>query len=331
MSTQSPSRWGAAGRVVRAVPFDLVLVLVLVLFVGPNWGGTDGGSLLGFLLGGAFLFFAPGYVLVAALFPGSARGTGSGRTAFTLTFPERVAVSFGASLTLLPLLALVVAVVGPLSTGRVVGVVAGFAVLTALVATVRRLRLPAERRYSVPTGQWLSRGRAFLTGGSALTTAINLCLAISVLAGLGMGAYAFATPQPGPEYSELALVTDNGSAGYVSGDYPTNLTRGQPAQLTVSVENQYREPVEYTVVSELQQVQTFDERIRVVSETEQHRFSRTIEPGQTWYQPHRIRPQQAGTDQRLVYYLYRGDAPADANGSSADRTVQLWVNVSTGV
>jgi uncharacterized membrane protein len=282
------------------------------------------------MLGAAFLFFAPGYVLVAAAVPGSAR---AGESQFTpTTFAERLLLAFGVSVTLLPLFALVVAVAGPLSTTRIVGIVAAVVVLGTFVGWVRRLRLPVEHRYDVPTGRWLTQFRGFLTGGSALTTVVNVVLALSVLVGLGAGAYTVATPQPDAEFTEFALLTDNGSSEYVSGDYPTTLTRGQPVTLTVSVENQHHDAASYTVVAELQQVRVGDDnRIRVLSESEQNRLSRTVEPGQTWYQPHRIRPQQAGKNQRLVYYLYRGDAPADASAATADRQLQLWVNVSTGL
>lgn len=329
MSTESPSEVGRIGRAVRAVPLDLLLLVALSLFVATTWASTAGRPVVRLALGGVFLFFAPGYALLAALVPASSRPHGTGFA--PTTFGERLLLSFGASVTLLPLVALIVSVAGPLSTTRIVAVVAAVVLLGTLVGWVRRLRLPAEHRYSAPTDRWLSQTRAFLSGGSALTTAVNLVLAASVLVGVGAGAYVFATPQPDAEYTEFALLTDNGS-NYVSGDYPTNLTRGQPANLTVSVENQHRDAAMYTVVAELQRVSvTDDDRIRVLSQSERTRFARVVEPDQTWYQPHRIRPRQAGPNQRLVYYLYRGDAPEDASAATADRQLQLWVNVSTGV
>ncbi|SEO79194.1 Uncharacterized membrane protein [Halorientalis persicus] len=328
MSTESPS-WGRLGRAVRAVPFDLLLVVSVALFVATNLRATPDVASVRTLLGAVFLFFAPGYVLLAALVPDASH---VGESRFTpTTFAERLLLAFGASVTLLPLFALAVAVAGPLSTPRIVASVAAFVVLGTVVGWIRRLRLPVERRYSVPTDRWLTQARAFLTGGSAVTTAVNVTLACSVLLGLGAGAYAVTTPQPDAEFTEFALLTENGGSEYVSGDYPTNLTRGQAANLTVSVENQRREAARYTVVAELQQVRVTDDRIRVLSQSEQNRFSRTVGPGQTWYRPHRIRPRQAGTDQRLVYYLYRGAAPDDASAATADRHLQLWVNVSTGL
>ena len=329
MSTESPS-WGRLGRAVRAVPLDLLLVVSLALFVATNLRVTPDVASVRALLGTVFLFFAPGYVLLAAVVPDASH---VGESRFTpTTFAERLLLAFGASVTLLPLFALVVAVAGPLSTPRIVASVAAFVVLGTVVGWIRRLRLPVERRYSVPTDRWLTQVRGFLTGGSAVTTAVNVTLACSVLLGLGAGAYAVTTSQPDAEFTDFALLTDNGSSEYVSGDYPTELTRGQPANLTVSVENQRRDAARYTVVAELQQVRvTEDDRIRVLSQSERNRFSRTVGPGQTWYQPHRIRPQQAGRNQRLVYYLYRGTAPDDASAATADRHLQLWVDVSTGL
>ena len=310
----------------RLLPVDLVLVVTLVAVVATRWRPTTGVPVVRHLLGGAFLFFATGYALLAVLFPRSAGGDGRRG----LRFGDRLLLSFGVSVTLLPLFAIVVGTVGSLSTQTVFGAVAVFGIVTVLGATVRRFRLPVDRRYRVPTDRWLAGARTFLAGGSALTTAVNLTLALAVLAGLSAGAYTIATPQPDVEYTEFALLTDNGTE-YVSGNYPTNLTQGRSAQLTVSVENQRDEVANYSVVAELQRVQiTDDDRIRILAQSEQARFSQAVEPGQTWYQPHRIRPQRAGDGQRLVYYLYRGDPPTDASAATADRQLQLWVNVSTG-
>jgi uncharacterized membrane protein len=69
----------------------------------------------------------------------------------------------------------------------------------------------------------------------------------------------------------------------------------------------------------------------VLSETELQRLSVTLDPGQTWRRPHVVRPTQAGENLRLAYFLYRDEAPADPDVRSADRYLQLWINVSTDV
>src|SRR5882672_1390203 len=133
--------------------------LVLVLFVAPE------ASWLRIALGLPFVLFFPGYALVAALFPGSAGpgpgpgpGTGSGQGR-GLGALERVALSFGLSIAVVPLLGLALNYTAwGIRLVPVVLTVYAFTVILATVALARRAGLPLVARpefaVSMPRVDW---------------------------------------------------------------------------------------------------------------------------------------------------------------------------------
>lgn len=336
MTAQASSRWQWVSHALRTIPVDLLLVLGSVWLVAVGVHTQVTGRFGQFLLGSFVLFFAPGYVLVAALFPGA--GTETSRQARSvsdslsgpLTLGERLVLSFGASVALIPVLGLALALASlPYSLTVVTSTLAVLATLGAVIAWLRRIRLPRERRFGLALGKWGRDLYAFLAGGSSITSAVNIILAVSILVALGAVTYAVAVPQPSPGHTNFGLVTQNETTGeYVSSGYPTNMTQNEPADLVVQIENQHRESREYTVVAELQQVRTGDERIEVLTEREVARFQVEAESGETVHRPHTIQPQQAGDDLRLAYYFYRGEAPENPSAATADENLYLWTNVS---
>lgn len=91
------------------------------------------------IIGLAFIFFVPGYVLVTALFPGKK----------AITLLERAGLSFGLSIAISPLVALFLnytpygVVLEPLLVA-----LAAVTLAFMLVAVIRRRRLPAAERFS---------------------------------------------------------------------------------------------------------------------------------------------------------------------------------------
>lgn len=340
MSTQD-SNWQRVRSYLKAVPVDLLAILGVLAALTSTHALVPDGPIWTFLLGGLFLVFVPGYALLAVIFPRNAHTERASSVADLpgvsvedgIGFPERVALSFGMSVTLIPILALVLAAVGlPFTAATVGGILAATIVGSVLLAMYRRLRVPVEERFRLPLGQWASETRTFLFGGSWTDSIVNVVLVVCVLVGLSAAAYAFAVPQPDAQFTSFALLTRTPNGEYVSSNYPTNFTQGQPQELVVSVTNNRRKTTHYTVVAELQTVRTNrDDRLQVLSERKQRQFAITLDPNETWRRPHDITPQRAGKNLRLVYYLYRGNAPPNPSAETADKRLQLWINVSARV
>jgi len=348
----------------RALPADLAATLVYVVAVNlavflPGLNETP----LRVVLGLPLVLFVPGYVFIAALFPeagespaadgdgespaadgadgspdaggvddaGEAGGSGW-RSDRGIDGIERVALSFGLSIAIVPLIGL-----GLNFTPwgiRLVPIMVSLSVFvlgTTAVATRRRWALSAEDRFRVPYRSWLAAARAELfEPDSRADLALNVLLVASVLLAVGSVGYAVTVPKQGESFTELYLLTENDDGDLMADGYPTNLTAGENASLVVGVGNHEHEPTSYEVVVELQRVEVRNNSTRVRERRELDRFGTPeLEHNETWQRTRTVTPTMAGDRLRLQFLLFRGGAPANPAIDEAYRVTHLWVNVSS--
>jgi uncharacterized membrane protein len=387
-ATVTPDRWRAMlPAPVRRLPADLAAVAAFVLAtVGAVLLPVVSETPLRIVLGLPFVLFVPGYALVAALFPergpdragterddaGSATGDGDDAGSATgdgddaaphaadeggIDGIERVALSFGTSIAVVPLIGLVLNFT-PFGI-RLVPIVASLSAFTlgaTAVAAQRRWSLPPGDRFRVPYREWLRAGRSELFEPEDRTdAALNVLLAASVLLAVGSVGYAVAVPKQGEAFTELYLLTETDDGELVADDYPTEFVRGEAQSLVVGIGNQEHEPVNYTVVVELQRVEvrtvsngtdgppgggagTGDATatatpvnrtvVEVLEERRVTTFRTRLEHNRTWQLRHEVAPRMTGERLRLAYLLYEGPAPPEPTVDNAYREVHLWVNVS---
>lgn len=321
----------------RGLPVDLIVAVAFVLVADAVVSVAGALPILRAVVGFPILFFVPGYVLLAALFPaerapGRTARRGLPTTGRGLDVPTRLALSFGISVALLPVFAVALAFTPfGFGTASLLGLLTVFVLVGATVGAVQRLRLPPEARFQLSARRRVAGFLGFLTGPeSRAGVAVNLLLVVSVLvAGTGF-AYAVFVPPADQGYEDFMLLTESADGEYVSSGYPTEFTRGQGQELVVGVANHREAATSYTVVAELQRVRGQGSSFQVVQRSELSRFGATVEPGETWYGTHQVAPDMAGENLRLVYYLYRGDAPQNPTMTSADQHLHLWINSSLG-
>lgn len=285
-------------------------------------------------LAGALVLFFPGYALTTVVFP-AARETrpevGDVPAAFAdrtehagLPFLERLAVSFGLSVALVPLFAWTLQMVGAEFLAPNIAAVCGVATVLGLLAGgARRLSTSIGTRYVIPVGALTDYRRA-VRGRSELDGVLNVALAAAIVLSAGVVTFALVSPADGATYTQASLLTETENGTLVAADYPRNLTVGESGELVLLVENYERETVNYSVVAQLQRVESDG---TVVEANEVDRFSQTVRPGDAWELTHGVAPEMAGDDLRLTYLIYRGPAPEDPDVDSAYRHVTLWMNV----
>lgn len=328
----------------RSFPADLTAVaLLVVLTVGAALLPVVRETPLRIGLGLPFVLFAPGYALVAALFPdaGASPGDDESRRANGpagstreggIDGLERVALSFGASIAVSPLVGVVLNFtpwgIRPVPTLVSLG---GVTLVAASVGAQRRAALDPEDRFRVPYERWVAEARAELFEPETRTdAALNVLLAASVLLAVGTVGYVAVTPSPGEGFSEFSLLTERDDGTLVADDYPTEFVVGEPGSLVVGVENREGEPASYTVVSEIQRVRVENNSTAVLKSEPLLRFSPTVGANETWRRQHEVAPTMTGDRLRLTYLLYRGDPPSDPTTANAYRSLHLWVNVTQG-
>ncbi|NEU56522.1 DUF1616 domain-containing protein [Halorussus sp. MSC15.2] len=294
------------------------------------------GSPLGVAVGLPLVLFAPGYALVALLFPGATPDDAAvGRTLAAvrqhgLVETERAALGFGLSLAVLPILGVALAV-SPwaIDPGTVLLSVAALTVSLSAAAGVRRLRRPADRRFALSIRAWADGGRRAVSTGSLADRAVNVGLAAAVVVAVAAVGYAVAAPGDSQEFTGVSLLSQNETGELVADDYPENFERGESRPLVVELANQEGEQTSYSVVVELQRVRQADDGgAKVVEDRTLATFTPTVGAGQEWRTTHEVTPTMTGEDLRLVYLVYEGDPPADPTTENAYRNVHVWVNVS---
>ena len=277
--------------------------------LAPVVRDTSPRVVFGFLL----VLWAPGYAVIAALFPpaaeeGDAPLDGFERAALSIAASALVAGASGVALSVLsvgvrpaPLaLALTAVTVG-----------------ASAVALARRMR-SGTPRVEVPT--------------PGVSVDDRLTVAFVALAVMAVAAAGFTVAAPPEPYTALSVTSDADGAALT--DEARTVAPGAGADLTVAVRNREHATVSYTVVvvARPDGATALDNASGVVSgaddgtavPTERHRFSGTVAPGETWQRSHTVSPPFPGDRTRVEYLLYRDTPPDEPTIANADEAVHVW-------
>lgn len=278
--------------------FVLFLVLLTSIFVLlPPLSDSHVRTLLGIPM----VLFLPGYALIAALFPGKDDLDGI----------ERVALSFGLSIAVVPLIGLVLNYT-PWGI-RLVPVFSAlyfFTVGMSLIAIYRRESM-GDDAFEVPFRQMYgSLKREFdAEQGSKVDRVLSIVLVLMILASIFTLVYVVVTPKQGEKFTEFYILGPEGMAD----GYNTQLGPGESIDVIVGVVNHEYEVVNYSLGIRLDNESPDPGSLLDIS----------LAHNQTWEKPLSFTPDVNGTDMKLQYLLYR-----DGNLSEPYRDLHLWVNVS---
>lgn len=322
-------------------PTDLWAVVVVTLLAdGVVLAG--GPRLLRMAAAVLLLFALPGYAIVAALYPGRERPVPGSEDRQGITLGERVALSFGVSLALVPLVALVtwpltrfVAANFPTAArplrASVVPVLTVVVVVGAVLAARRRSRLPSGHQFTVPVDRWVDGARAALgPSASRGNRVLSVALGLSILLAAASLGYGLAAPADGEQYTTAAVLAPNEDGPPATTGYPSTLEAGEPVDLVLKLGNHEGEAVDYTVVIRAERLALSDGEQTVTEASPVDRLSVSVAAGETRLVRHSVATDLTGRSVRLTYYVYRGDAPTTPSEASAHRMVYLRVSVGGG-
>ncbi|WP_224338483.1 DUF1616 domain-containing protein [Haloprofundus halobius] len=317
----------------QLLPTDIVAALLLAaagvlaaLFVPRSAG------LIRFVFGLPLLLFLPGYALLATLFPREPTERNTGQWSDVreplvhgITGGERLALSFGMSLVIAPLLILGLgASVWGITLESVLGAFGIFVTLFSLIGVVRRYRLPFEERYNPSFTVGYTNYQRRLSNGGTAVTVVNVLLVVGVIAAASSMAFALAAPPGGGDFTDFSLLTQNENGTFSSAGFPSEVSQGTSIPMATGIENHEGEETNYSVVVQLQRV----DGEQVVERQELTRFSRTVGDEGTWRHKHSIAPSMTGEDLRVQYLLYEGSPPADPRTQNADDSLHIWITVT---
>lgn len=252
-------------------------------------------------LGLAMVLFLPGYTLIAALFPRKDDLDGI----------ERVALSFGLSIAVVPLIGL-----GLNYTPwgiRLVPVVISlcmFTVIMAFIARLRRSSLDPMLRFSVEFKKGFQdlRREVLDEQASRIDKALTVILVITIILSLSALVYVVVTPKQGEKFTEFYILGPKGKAY----DYPTLVVSGQNCTVIVGIVNHEYIAVNYTMNMVFRNSTFLSRDIRLAH-------------NQTWERPESYMLMAPGDNQKLEFLLYK-----EYNFTAPYRDLHLWVNVTAG-
>ena len=288
-------------------PWDLVVAMGYTLVMASALLASDVGNPVALLL----VLFVPGYVVVAALFPSKKE----------LDWIERIALSFGLSIAVVPLLGLLLNFTPwGVRFAPIIATMTSFTVLVGLAAWWRRMRLPEADRLRATLVLSLAGWKDY----ALLDKALTIALAASIATAAGTLVYVVLSPRPGETFTEFYIL---GPGGNASG-YPTNLTRSQPGTVIIGVINHEAATVAYTArvdlvgVSIVFNVTCSCNRTQELNRTALNWFNQTIGDGQNWTHRYTFLINTTGLWE-VQFLLYRSN-----NLTNVYRELHLFVRVS---
>ncbi len=220
----------------------LTLILVPVIYIFPD-------SVLRTVLGLPFLLFFPGYLAIAALFPRSD----------DLDSIERVALSFGLSIAITPLIGFGLNYTPwGIRLDPILFSISAFNIIVALVALQRRVSV-LEPYVPFDPLRNLQRIWGDFQKERGLDKALSVILALSILSSVVALAYVIAFPREGESFTEFYVLGPDGKAS----GYPSDLYYTENATVILGLANHEHRAVNYTIVIWLVDMSFVDEETRV--------------------------------------------------------------------
>ncbi|MGB7788736.1 DUF1616 domain-containing protein [Methanoregula sp.] len=280
-------------------------------------------SFLRVLFGIPLILFIPGYAIIAALFPAAKDIDGI----------ERIALSFGLSIAVVPLTGLVLNYTPwGIRLDPIVTCLSILTVALCIAAQYRRARLLPEERFSVPFREMYHAvsGEFFSKPGSSRTDRVlSAILLIAIIAAVATTVYVVVVPKEGEKFTEFFILGENQKAA----DYPTDLVTGVNSSLFIGIGNHEYRTVNYTVetyftnmsVDESTNTTTLD-RMDLID-----RFTVSVPDNQTVIQPYSFTPATTSFN-RIDLLLFNETVPDDqVQGMDrinlSYRDLHLWVRV----
>lgn len=255
------------------------LVEIIVVTIFPN-------DFLKLFLGFLFLLFCPGYALVSALFP---KKDG-------LDTIERITLSIGLSIALVPLLGLTLHFTPyGIKLYPILLSMASLVFIFSSVAIQRRKKIGEIFTFNIEI-QWSELTKREKNYRLILSFLIFLIIIVTV--------QNITTPRI-EKFTEFYILDAEGKAE----DYPRNLTPGENVELIVGIKNHEALDVEYKVVIQLE-----GETIKAIGGIK-------LKYEERWEDKINLTPDKVGENLKLEFLLYKN------RNEKPYRSLQLFINV----
>ena len=263
----------------------LTILFIIIVTLFPS-------NVLRIVLGLPFVLCFPGYTLIAALFP----------RRNPVDSIERVALSFGLSIAVVPLIGLILNYTPwGIRLYPILISLAVFIFLTSIIAWYQRRRLPEVERPTVSFNLSLTPWK----GQNFVDKVLSVILIAAIVGVIGTLVYVIATPKTGERFAEFYVIGLEGKAT----DYPSELNVGEAGKVIVGVTSHEKAEASYRVEVRIDGVKNSEAGPIVLGDE------------QKWEEIVSFSPDRAEDNQKVEFLLYKNE------GSEAYARIHLWVNV----
>jgi uncharacterized membrane protein len=262
----------------------LTLVLIFIILALPT-------NVLRIVIGLPFVLFFPGYVLITVLFPRKE----------SLSDIERIALSFGMSLAVVPLNGLLLNYLPwGINLHSILISLSIFIVAMSIIAWLRQRRLSEDEKFSVTVniGTWGKQ--------TPLGKVLSIVLVFTVLGLLGVLVYTIAVPRTSEQYTEFYVLNSEGKAE----DYPENIVLGETGSVILGIINHERLPTTYTV-----DIQIDGSGLGMIGPI-------TLQDEEKAEVIAEFTPQTTGDRQKVEFLLFKDDS------AEPYLNLHIWINVN---
>jgi uncharacterized membrane protein len=264
----------------------LTVALILVIVFFPT-------NVLRVILGLPLVLFFPGYTLIVSLFPRKA----------SLDSIEKVALSFGLSIAVVPLIGLALNYTPwGIHLNSILISITLFIVIFSVLAWLRQSRLTEAERpsLSIPLRFWSRR--------SLPDKILSVALVVAIFGAIGTAGYVIAVPKTGERYTEFYVLGSDGTAE----NYPRDLKLGDTGSVTLGIVNHEGVETSYRV------------EVKVDGELNNSVDPLVLAPEEKYENEVSFTPRKLGANQNVEFLLYR-------NGQTdVYLRLHFWLNVVSG-
>lgn len=280
------------------IPSDILIILTwaistFIFIIIPELSD----SIIRTILGIPMVLFIPGYVLITALFPKKE----------DLEIIERIALSFGFSIAVVPLLGLLLNYTFGI---RLIPIIIALCIYTIALAmiTIYRRRKFSEDQFSVQFSKIYGIiNNEIIAQKSKTYRVLAVILIFSIVLVIVTVIYVITMPKIGEKFTEFYIL--NSSSGKAD-NYPTKLNVGTSTTLKIGLVNHEYSPINYTIQIDLDKNILKSEKLM-------------LNDNEIWEKNISFILDKKGNDMRLELLLFK-----ENNFTAPYRELHLWVDAT---
>lgn len=271
--------------------FISIWIIVTIIFIITPFLENN---FIRIILGIPMVIFIPGYMLVSALF--------IKRDA--LDTIERIALSFGLSIAVVPLLGLLLSFTFGIGLSTILVILCIYDAVLIFISKYRREKLPENERFSVMLDRIYEIVGIKLKPKNRIDSILNIILIFTMIIAIGMIYFTITAPKISDKFTEFYIIDADGKTS----NYSTDLKLGSASYMDVYVSNHEYKYTNYTIQMVL------NKNILISKEL-------ALDHDEIWEGNMTFVPQTEGINMRLEFLLFK-----ENNFTVPYRSLHLTVN-----